>query len=149
HTGVPGEVAEPHGDRVENLVATGMAERVVDVLESIEIHDQQCDLAPFRLRGAELQIEMPVERVAVGETRERGIRCEVEYSFLFTLADRNIPQYRTVLKPIGPLPSGEASLEGKRLTVPSAALKFYHPAAVHLESFVRLVGDRPRRFHFA
>ena len=64
-----------------------MAERVVDVLEFIEVQHQQGDFALFRLRRTKLRVELLVQCVAVGETRERVIRSEVPYSFLFTFAD--------------------------------------------------------------
>ena len=37
----PQHVAQPVGDRAQQLVAAGMAERVVDLLELVEVDEQQ------------------------------------------------------------------------------------------------------------
>ncbi len=56
----PQHLAQPLGDRAEQLVAAGMTERVVDLLELVEIDEQQ----RRELIGAVRQLEQAFDLVA-------------------------------------------------------------------------------------
>ena len=46
----PAKCGEPFGDRIDQAVADGMAERVVDALEVIQVKDRQA-AEPIRIAG--------------------------------------------------------------------------------------------------
>ena len=66
----PQHLAQPVGDRAQQLVAAGMAERVVDLLELVEVDEQQ----RRQLLGAVLDRQQPPDLVAeidpVGQRRQ-------------------------------------------------------------------------------
>ena len=62
-------VAQPVGDRAQQLVAAGMTQGVVDLLELIEIDEQQCR----QLLGALLDRQQPADLVAeIDPVGQRG-----------------------------------------------------------------------------
>src|SRR6202162_6665645 len=67
--------AQPCGDFLQQGIASVVAERVVDVLEAIEIEEQNAEhvlVAP----GGQQRLAQPVSKEApVGESRERVVEC--------------------------------------------------------------------------
>ena len=136
--------AEPVGDGAEQLVAAGVAERVVDLLELVEVEHQQRDLAPGRPRFGETCRQMLVQRVAVGEAGQRVVLGQILYSFGLALAVGNVAHHRAILQPLDALPYREAGLERKRLAVLPPSLKLHDLAARHVKRLERQVQDRER-----
>ena len=65
----PQHLAQPVGDRAQQLVAAGMAERVVDLLELVEIDEQQ----RRQLLGALLDRQQTLDLVAeIDPVGQRG-----------------------------------------------------------------------------
>ena len=69
--------AQPLGDRAQQLIAAGVAERVVDLLELVEVQHQQRDLALRRFRLGEPRSQVLVQRVAVGEAGQRVVLGQI------------------------------------------------------------------------
>ncbi len=62
--------AQPLRDLPQHVVARGMAERVVDALEAVEIHEEDRDRFAPRAGLREALVERPVEGAAIGQLRE-------------------------------------------------------------------------------
>ena len=58
---------QPRGDVLEEQVAGGMAERVVDVLEAVEVEEEERDVEPAPPRERDRALRIVVERAAVGQ----------------------------------------------------------------------------------
>ena len=65
------------GDLLEQQVADLVAERVVDVLEAVEVDEQQRERLPAAARSDDALLEAVVEQHAVGQIGERIARREV------------------------------------------------------------------------
>ncbi len=63
--------AQAGTDEVQQQVAVVMAERVVDVLEAVEVEQQDGDLAPVALRMRDRPMGAVVEQQPVGEVGDR------------------------------------------------------------------------------
>ena len=82
HVALAQALAEPVGDRVQQLVARLVAERVVDLLEAVQVEHQRAAPSPVASGashlGAQLflepaAVEQPGERVALGERAQRSL----------------------------------------------------------------------------
>ncbi len=67
--------------------------------------------------------EPGVERVAVGEPRQRVVLGEIPDLFRLALAHRDVAQDRAILVTLGALPAGEAGLHRKHLAVVAPAVE--------------------------
>ena len=67
-------LAQTLRDDAQQLVARAVAERVVDDLEAIEVHQQQRDLLALALRGGERLRDVRVEERAVRQTGQRIVQ---------------------------------------------------------------------------
>ena len=65
---------EPLGDLLEEHVAVVVAERVVDLLEVIEVHDHHGQAAVAALGGAQRLLDAVAEQHAVGQAGERVVQ---------------------------------------------------------------------------
>ena len=65
----PQHVAQPVGDRAQQLVAAGMAQRVVDLLELIEVDEQQCRQLLGVMRNRQQALDLVAEIEPVGQRR--------------------------------------------------------------------------------
>ena len=63
---------------VQQFVAHGMTQRVVDVLEAVEVDQQHGHRVPRARRGAHRLVEAIVEQRAVGQARERVAEGQVD-----------------------------------------------------------------------
>src|SRR5258708_25770849 len=106
-----------------------MAERVVDLLELVDIHHQQCNAAPLFPRGDEPGTQMLMQGIPIGETGQRVMLRQIPYSFRFTLANPDIPQDRAVLEPVTSLPSGQTAFQRERLASTPPSLLLHQLAA--------------------
>ena len=73
----PDAATEPVGHSFEQGVANRMPERVVDLLELIEVQHQDGDAAVPCSRGANSIVQALPEEHAVGQIRERIVRGQV------------------------------------------------------------------------
>ena len=64
-------LAQVRGQLGEHLVAGGMAEAVVDLLEVVDVHEAEAERIALRLRVGELALEPVVEVAVVAELGER------------------------------------------------------------------------------
>ena len=64
---------EPEADLLQQLVAARMAERVVDLLEAVEVHDHHGRGHVVAARRGERLTDAVVEERAVGQVRERVV----------------------------------------------------------------------------
>jgi hypothetical protein len=78
---------EPSADFDQQLIADGVAKRVVDQLESIEIDQQECALAKFFRLPHDCFFEQFADQQAVGEPRQR-IGSSRAHSIILTIARR-------------------------------------------------------------
>ena len=62
---------------MQQRVAGGVAEQVVDLLEAIEVEAEQCQAAAIRRGRRDLAIELVVEAAAVGQAGQRIVLGEV------------------------------------------------------------------------
>ena len=60
-------VAQTIGDRAQQLVAAGMAQRVVDLLELVEIDEQQCRQPAGLMRNRQQAFDLVAEIDPVGQ----------------------------------------------------------------------------------
>ena len=60
-------LAQPVGDRAQQLVAAGMTERVVDLLELIEVDEQQCRQLLGIMRNRQKTLDLVAEIDPVGK----------------------------------------------------------------------------------
>ena len=65
---------EPLGDLLEQHVAVVVAERVVDLLEVVEVHDHHREAAVAALGGAQRLLDAVAEQHAVGQAGERVVQ---------------------------------------------------------------------------
>ena len=75
---------------LQQPVAERVAERIVDELEAIEIEEQQGHRLAVALRVVERVGEALVEHVAVGQSRQSVVRCDVEEVLLGLLAGHEL-----------------------------------------------------------
>ena len=80
------------GDLGQKLIARGVAERVVDLLETIEIHQQQRELAAVTGRDFDRAIDVLTEQHSVREPRQRVVHrlMAVQLSLLAKLMLRDV-----------------------------------------------------------
>ena len=64
-------------DRLQQRVAGGMAEKVVDLLEAVEVDAEQRQLAAVRGGHRDLAVELAVEAAAIGQAGQRIVLGEV------------------------------------------------------------------------
>ena len=69
--GVPDRLSEPAGHYLEHLIAGNVAERVIDVLEPVEVHEQQRDGAIMATCDRKCMIQPFEECGSVVQTRQR------------------------------------------------------------------------------
>ncbi len=69
--GVADRFREPARERLQDFVAGGVAERVIDVLEPVEIHEQERDGAIVASRERDRMVEPLEERGPVVQARQR------------------------------------------------------------------------------
>ncbi|HST39173.1 MAG TPA: hypothetical protein VLK58_06680, partial [Conexibacter sp.] len=72
--GGPQRRLEPLGDLLEEHVAVVMTERVVDLLEVVEVHDHHREAAVAALGGAQRLLDAVAEQHAVGQAGERVVQ---------------------------------------------------------------------------
>ena len=65
---------QPRGDLAEQLVAVGVAEGVVDLLEAVQVDEQQGDLAVGPAAAARPCVEPVAQQHPVGQAGERVVR---------------------------------------------------------------------------
>ena len=80
--------AEHAGEADDQLVAGGMAERVVDVLEAVEVDHGERSAAGVAAGASELRLELALEAAAVQQTRQRIVIGHVLESLLVMAAGR-------------------------------------------------------------
>ena len=78
--------ATDFADRTEHLVPERMAHRIVDLLEFVDTHDQQRNLASVVLRRRQPDVQIGMQRVSIGEAGQSVVFREVPNSFRLTLA---------------------------------------------------------------
>jgi hypothetical protein len=129
--------AQMAGDGAEHLIAAGMAERIVDLLELVDVDHQQRHLALLRGGGGEPGGQILVQRIAIGEPGQGVVLGEIADSLRFALAHRDVPQHRPILEAVGARPAEDLQREG--LAVASATRELHHHAAWRLQVFLRQV----------
>ena len=142
--GVRDDVAQSPGYGTKQLVATSVPQRIVDLLEFVEVHHQQCNLGQLRLRDREFCAEMRIQGVSIGKARERVALREVPDPFRLAFPDRNIPQHRAVLNAVDSLPFGETSFERKHLAILPEPFDLHQLAAGRLKRTVWEFENRER-----
>ena len=121
-----------------------MAQRIVDLLEFIEINQEQCDLARRRPCFGKFCTQMLIQRIAISEARQRVAQGKMPDSLRLALPDRNIPQHNAVLGPIDSLPLRETGLKRKFLVILAQPLELHDLAAGRLEFIERQIKNRER-----
>ncbi len=77
HVGVADDLAQPVGHRAQQLVAAGMAERVVDLLELIEIDEQHGAGLARMPRGSQRLVDLVAKVSPVRQAGERVVARHV------------------------------------------------------------------------
>ena len=72
-----GGFAQALGDSLQNTVAVVVAERVIDGLEIVDVHEQQAELLTGRRRARQRAAESGRQLAAVGKLRERIVVSEM------------------------------------------------------------------------
>jgi hypothetical protein len=73
---------EPLGHRLQQQVPGGVPQRVVDLLEVIQVEKEHRQVLPVAPRLRQLEREEVHEQLAVGEVGERVVQCLVPDGFL-------------------------------------------------------------------
>src|SRR6185436_703487 len=84
------DAGQASGHRLQQLVASAMSERIVDVLEPVEIDEEQGHDIGGAARVCELMIETIAEELAIRQPRERVIVGLTEQgAFAIFVTERN------------------------------------------------------------
>ena len=121
-------------DGAEQLVAAGVAQRVVDLLELVEIEHQQRDLALLGCPPRRAW-RRDARTACCGWRGRSACRARPDTDSLgLALALRNVAHHRAILQAFDALPYRKAGFERKRLAVLPASLKLHDLAARHLSA---------------
>ena len=120
---------QPVRDGAQHEIAVGMAEHVIDLLETVEANYQQRDLARLAFRSRDHLGRPGVKGVAIGESGQRIVFGQMPDAFGFPLSHGYVAQDRAILKTVGALPAGEARLDREHLAVVPTSFEFHHRTA--------------------
>jgi hypothetical protein len=84
--GVAHAFAQPLRHHPQQIVASGVPQRVVDELEAVEIDHQKRELLALPLAPAKRDLDLPAEKHAVGEAGQRIVVRRVRDRLLVALA---------------------------------------------------------------
>ncbi len=127
------------------MIAAGVAERIVDLLELVDVDHQQRHLTLMFGGGGEPGRQILMQRIAIGEPGQGVVLGEIANSFRFAVAHRNVPQHRAILEAVGARPAEEAGVQRKGFAIASATRELHHLAAGRLQVRLRQIENRECR----
>ena len=86
--------AERAGDTSKQVIARVVAERVVDVLEAVDVEHERSSPHPIAPSVLEVRVEPPIERAPVQQAGERIVVGHVLELFLVAPAVRDVDALR-------------------------------------------------------